>query len=227
MNSPKPCCKTSVGKKQIVATTGLLLILFIIGHLAGNFFIYGGPKAFNSYAEKLASFRPALYFIEFGLLIIFLIHMFVTAQLVLENIKARGGRYSMQKDKGARTWASKIMPYTGTIIVAFLVYHLIDFTFSDHNGPRSILNDGRSYGLYGVVYNSFKDPFHSTLYILAIFSLGFHLSHGVQSFMQTFGFNNAKNFSIVKKISEWFAVLITISYCSIPFYIMLLDRISY
>ena len=212
--------KSSIGKKQIVATTGLLLILFIIGHLAGNLLIYLGPDAFNNYAKKLASLRPGLYVIETFLLLMFLVHMYLTALLVLENIKARGQAYKVEKTEKDRSLASIIMPYTGTIVVIFVVWHILDFTFVDHLGPRSILKDGNSYGLYGVVYNAFSEPSHTFLYIVAMFALGLHLSHGVQSFLQTFGLNQPHTMPLIKNCSDAFALLIAISYSAIPLYIL-------
>ncbi len=211
--------KSSIGKKQIVAVTGLVLILFLIGHLAGNLFIYFGPEAYNHYAKKLASLRPGLFFVEFALLVIFLTHLFVIALLVLENIKARPVPYRLYKSSEQRSLATKLMPYTGTLILAFVIWHLLDFTFADQHGARSFLADGKSYGLYGVVYNSFSNPAHSALYVLAMISIGFHLAHAVQSFFQTFGFNHPLYTPLLKKISNGFGFLIAFGYSSIPIYI--------
>ncbi|HLF17836.1 MAG TPA: succinate dehydrogenase cytochrome b subunit [Candidatus Omnitrophota bacterium] len=213
--------KSSIGRKQIVAVTGLLLIGYLIAHLAGNLLIYLGPEAFNHYAEKLAGLRPGLYAVEFGLLGVFLIHMLFTATLVLDNIRSRPVDYKMKTAQGERSWATRLMPYTGTAILLFVIWHLLDFTFTDKFGPRSILSDGQSYGLYGVVYNAFTDPFHSTLYIIAMLAIGLHLSHGVESFLQTFGLNNAQHAITVKEISYWFAIIITTGYSSIPIYVMI------
>ena len=212
--------QSSIGRKQIVATTGLLLIFFVMTHLAGNLLIFLGPDAFNHYAQKLAGLRPGLYVVEAGLAGLFLVHVYVTAILVLENIKARSSSYRVNNPKGERSWATRIMPYTGTFLLAFIVWHLMDFTFIDKHGPRSILSDGQSYGLYGVVYNSFTDPVHSVLYILAMMCLGFHLGHGVESFMQTFGFNDPGYTPQIKIVSYLFGFLIAVGYSSIPLYVL-------
>jgi len=222
MRSYNPQCDSSIARKQTVAITGLILILFVIGHLAGNLFIFGGSTVYNAYAKKLASLRPGLYLIEAILLYVFCVHMYVTALLVLENIQARGSqRYAVSRDVGERSWATRLMPYTGTFILIFVIWHLLDFTFVDHEGPRSVLPDGQSYGLYGIVYNAFRDPLHSVLYILAMICVGFHLYHGIESFMQTLGFNDPIYASLIKKISQALAVVITVGYSSIPFYIFL------
>lgn len=221
MNALTQYFKSSIGKKQVVASTGLLLVLFVAGHLAGNLLIFLGPEAFNGYAQKLKHLRPGLYLIETGLLGVFLIHMMVTAVLVMENYRARPIPYSVIKPVGRRSLATRLMPWTGTILVVFVVWHLLDFTFIDHDGPRSVLSDGRSYGLYGVVYNTFMDPVHSLFYIIAMAALGFHLSHGIQSFVQTFGVSPPKYTPLVRKASIALGVLIAAGFSSIPVYILL------
>src|SRR5438552_2330954 len=97
---------SSIGRKQIVAVTGLLLIIYVIAHLAGNLFIYIGPNAFNAYAKGLANLRPALNFLEAGLLTTFVVHIYVTALLVLENINARQ-RYAVSRPKGNESITSR------------------------------------------------------------------------------------------------------------------------
>lgn len=225
MNKVHSYFKSSIGRKQIVATTGLLLILFILGHLAGNLLIYLGPEAYNSYSKKLSSLRPGLYLIEFALLYIFVVHMWVTATLVLENIKARGEKgYTVSKAVGNRSLATRLMPYTGTIILIFVVTHLMDFTFAPHEGVKSIVN-GVDKGLYGLVFNTFKNPLHSLWYIIAVCCLGLHLTHGIQSFVQTFGYNHPTGTSLIRKVSNLLALLITFLYCSLPIYILMKPQI--
>ncbi len=213
---------SSIGKKQIVAITGLILILFVVAHLAGNLFIYGGPSVYNAYAKKLASLRPFLNIVEAGLLLMFLIHMHVTATLVWNNYHARGSnRYVVSKPVGDRSIATVLMPYTGAFILAFVIWHLLDFTFVDQHGARSILPDGQSYGVYGIVYNAFMDPLHSTLYILAMISVGMHLSHGISSFFQTFGYNHPKQTVQIEKISNAIGFFVAATYSSMPVYILI------
>ena len=219
MHSLNSYLSSSIGRKQVVALTGLLLIIYVIVHLAGNLFIYAGPETFNGYAKKLAGLRPTLYVVEVGLLVTFLIHIYFTALLVFENINARS-RYALVKAKGDRSLSSQIMAYTGTIVLAFVIWHVLDFTLTDHEGPRSVIN-GKSFGLYGVVYNSFANPIHSLLYIVAMIAVGLHLDHGVQSFCQTFGFDHPQYTPCIYKFSRFFAVIVTLGYSSIPVYVLL------
>lgn len=221
MSASQQYWTSSIGKKQVVASTGLLLILFVIGHLAGNLLIYLGPEAFNGYAEKLRHLRPGLYVVEVGLLAVFVVHMWFTALVVMENYAARPVRYSVNAAVGERSWGARLMPYTGTVILAFVIWHLLDFTFIDHDGPRSVLSDGKSYHLYGVVYNAFSDPLHSAFYVIAMAAVGFHLSHGIQSFAQTFGFSHPTLTPIIKRMSAALGVIIAVAYSSIPVYVLL------
>ena len=220
MNNFQEYFHSSIGKKQIVAVTGLLLILFVVGHLAGNLFMYGGPEVFNGYADFLNKLHPTLYLIESALAIIFIVHLYVTAVLVWENVQARGKGYAVHKPVGKRSWATRLMPYTGTVVLAFVIWHLLDFTFADHAGPRSVMPDGRHGGLYAIVYNSFSNPLHSFLYILAMIAVGLHLAHGIQSFFQTFGFNHPRYTPMISEVSNVLALLITFAYSSIPVYVL-------
>lgn len=211
----------SIGKKQVVAVTGLILVSFVIVHLAGNLLLYLGPEAFNGYAKKLAGLRPGLYLLEAGLIVLFLTHLWLTALLVVENLHARPLRYRLVRSSGKNSVGARLMPLTGTVIVIFVLWHLRDFTFTDHHGPRSVLSDGQSHGLYGVVYNSFQDPAHSLLYVIAMTALGLHLSHAIQSFVQTMGFNHARYTPAIQKISNGLGFLIALAYSSIPVYVLM------
>jgi len=213
--------KSSIAKKQIVALTGLLLILYLITHLAGNLLIFWGPSTFNMYAETLAGLRPWLYVIEVILLLIFATHVYVTVLLVLENIRSAGiTRYKVDNSKSERSWATRLRVYSGLFIFAFVIWHLIDFTFADRTGARGVIA-GKSMGLYGVVYNAFLDPVHSALYIVAMFAIGFHLAHGVQSLIQTMGFNHPKYAPMIKASSSWLGGIIAFGFSSIPVYVLL------
>jgi len=220
MNNLNHFIKSSIGKKQIVAITGLMLIGFVITHLAGNLLIFLGPDVFNQYAQKLQNLRPGLYLIEAFLLYIFVVHLWFTALIVYDNIKARPIPYTVNKSSPQRSLATRLMPYTGMAILAFVIWHLLDFTFIDQHGLRSVLSDGKSYGIYGIVYNSFKDPLHSTLYIAAMLALGFHLSHALQSTIQTLGFLNPKYADNIKKFSNALGFFVAVAYSSIPIYIL-------
>ena len=182
-------------------------------------FIYAGPDVFNSYAHRLHSLGPLLLIARVLLFVIFLVHIFVTNVLAIENIKARGGlgRYAIDQAVGKRTLAERTIFWSGLYIFVFVIFHILDFAAGDQHGPRSFLY-GKSYGLYGVVFNSFKDPVHGGLYIIAICFLGLHLSHGFQSILQTYGFR-PKWEPVIRKSSNIFALLMVFGFSSIPLYV--------
>jgi succinate dehydrogenase / fumarate reductase cytochrome b subunit len=215
---------SSIARKQTVAITGFLLILFIITHLAGNLLIYAGPNVFNSYAHTLHSLGALLFIARTLLFIIFLVHIFVIHILLIQNIKARGGlkRYAIEQAVGKRTLGERIIFWSGLYILVFVVFHILDFALVDQQGPRTFIH-GTSFGLYGLVFNSFRDPVHSFLYIVAMGFLGMHLSHGAQSIIQTYGFR-PKWAGVFQKCSDYFALIIVFGFSSIPVYVYWLSH---
>jgi len=220
MSNPFQHLKSSIGKKQVVAVTGLCLILFLIGHLLGNLFIYAGPEAFNHYAEKLANLRPGLFLIEAGLAYIFFVHIFFTFLVVIDNYRSRPIRYAVYQSSERRSLATRLMPFTGMIILGFVIWHLLDFTFVDPvvRAARSLIY-GRDFGVYGVVFNAFTNPIHSVLYVIAMIAVGFHLSHAIQSVAQTFGCNRF-GAGRIKNLSNMVGAVIAIAFSSIPIFIL-------
>lgn len=209
---------TSIGRKQTVAITGLMLIVFVIGHLLGNLFIFVGPDAFNAYADKIKSLYPAFYVAEFGLLAVFLTHIVMTARLVTENIKARKSRYGVSPSVPV---LNRLMPITGVILILFLGIHLIDYRLAEHHGLNAIFN-GQDLGLYGVVINSFlNNGLRTLLYVIAMLAIGAHLSHAIQSVFQTFGYNNSEATPTIKKISLALGTIIGLGFASIPLFVVL------
>ncbi|MFT5388071.1 MAG: succinate dehydrogenase / fumarate reductase cytochrome b subunit [Candidatus Omnitrophota bacterium] len=211
--------KSSIGRKQIVAITGLMLVGFLVGHLLGNLTFFLGPEAFNAYAKKLASLRPGLLFVEVGLLVIFILHVYFTVTLVCENIKARSRGYLVTKTK-KRSLATKLMPFTGFTLFAFVILHLIDFTFTNKEGARPLI-EGVDYGLYGVLYNAFSNPLHSLFYVVAMGCVGFHVTHGIQSVVQSFGFNSNKYTPLINKLSLSLGWIIALAFAAIPLTVLL------
>lgn len=209
---------TSILKKQIAAVSGLMLVGFIVTHLAGNFFIFQGADAFNLYAEKLASLGPLLWVARLGLIAVFATHVYFTARVTMENFAARRTRYQVYRAVGDRSYATRSMFITGLLILLFLFLHLWDFTLSEKQGPLSLVN-GQSLGLYGLVWNRFLNPVRAVIYIAAMCALGFHLAHAVASVFQTFGLHNERITPLVHTISVVFGTAIALGFSSIPVYV--------
>jgi len=211
--------KSSIGRKKFIAITGLILLGFVFSHLAGNLLLFAGPETFNAYAANIASLRPGLYVVEAILALIFLSHIFVTLTLVKENRRARGRGYAVSTDIGQRSLSARIMPYTGGIVFIYVVVHIWDFTFDGFNATGQI--NGDDFGLFGVVYNSFKNPVHALSYILAMITLGFHLGHAIQSVFRTFGWYSSYLMPKIIALSILIGVAIALLYSSIPVAIFL------
>jgi succinate dehydrogenase / fumarate reductase, cytochrome b subunit len=153
--------------------------------------------------------------IEFGLLGIFLIHIIFTVLVVLENARARPQRYAQFHPKRQRSWATRLSTYTGSIIFIFVIVHLFDFTFTDKNSVQSVLPDGKNYGLFGLVLNTFQDRAYCMFYIAAMGALAYHLMHGIESVVQTFGLKQGST-ECIKKAGYAFALAMFLAYASIP-----------
>ncbi len=221
-SSNRTLLQSSIVRKQIVAVTGLAMVGFLIAHLSGNFLIFAGPEAFNGYSKKLHDLGPILWVLRIGLIAALLGHVVLAIKLTGENHAARGGRYAVSNSRGDGGFCKKTMIYTGILILVFVALHLYDFTYRDKTGDPTIVegvNGGLSLGLFGLVWNSFLQPWHSGLYILAMIILGFHLSHGIQSLFQSIGFFHDRYTPMVKKIGFALAILLAVGFISIPIYV--------
>jgi succinate dehydrogenase / fumarate reductase cytochrome b subunit len=197
--------RSSVGKKIIMAASGLLLSLFLLTHLLGNSTSFLGREAFNSYAEKLHSLGLLVDIFGIVLLALFLIHIITGIILYLENLKARPSRYAVNASEGGRTFGSRTMPYTGAIILVFIVVHLFNFHFTDRNIPVADL-----------VRELLGRPVLATFYIGSLFCVALHVSHGAWSLFQTIGFNHEKYNRMLAGGAVAFSILVGVVFILIP-----------
>ena len=214
--------RSSVGKKMIVAVTGVVLIVFVVGHLLGNLQIFLGPEWVNSYAEKLRELGPFLWVIRAFLLVSVLLHIFYTISLALENRRARPERYEKTEHVKA-TFASRSMALSGLIVLAFIIYHIAHFTVRVTD-PRFLLLKAdplNRYDVYSMMVYGFQNVFVSGFYIVAMFLLTLHLSHGTSSFFQSLGLNDKKLTPRLAVAGRVFAWLIFVGYTSIPIAVLL------
>ena len=178
---------TSVGRKYIMALTGFMLGCFLFVHAAGNSSIFWGRSAFLAYAEHLHALGPLLHFAELALLGVFLVHIITGAILFLHNLGARSSRYAVSCNAGGRSWGSATMPYTGVLILCFILIHLFNFHFTDHS--RTIAD---------IVAEVLERPLYTILYTLGLSALGFHVSHGFWSMFQSIGVNHPKYDGLIR-----------------------------
>jgi succinate dehydrogenase / fumarate reductase cytochrome b subunit len=211
---------SSVVKKQIMGVSGLLLCGFLVGHLIGNCLIYVGDEAFNRYGHALIT-NPLIYVAEAGLAALFLTHIGLAVRLTIENYKARPQKYYLKQHRGGgANFASSTMPYTGFLILVFMVTHLINFKF----GPSYTNTYGgvEMRDLYRTVVEYFQSPAAVVWYIFCMIGLGIHLSHGFWSAFQSLGINHPRYNGFLKKFSLGFAIVIAGGYTALPIYCYLI-----
>ena len=205
----------SIGRKAVMAVTGLLMVLFVVGHLLGNLSIFAGPDGINAYAEKLHSLGPVLWVVRVVMIVAVVLHVVLSIQITLENSAAKPDKYAVAKSLKA-TFAGKNMIWTGVILGAFIGYHLLQFTF--RVTPDVVLGeDAQSrFDVFTMVVSSLVKPLIGAAYLVALLSLFLHLSHGIQSTFQTLGWSNSK---LLPEYGRWGKVLSTlflIGYGAIP-----------
>lgn len=214
--------RSSVGKKMIVAVTGIVLILFVIGHLVGNLQIFLGPDWINGYAQHLRDLGPLLWVIRLFLFAAVVVHIYVTIQLAIENRRARPERY-VDREYVKATFASRHMVMSGFIVLAFIVYHIAHFTVRVTD-PRFVLLKADPlghYDVYSMMVYGFQNYYVSAFYVLGLFLLTLHLSHGSSSFFQSLGFNDKKLTPRLALAGRIFAWVLFLGYISIPVAILL------
>jgi succinate dehydrogenase / fumarate reductase cytochrome b subunit len=200
--------KSSVGKKFMMSITGLCFCGFLVGHLSGNLTIYGGKEMFNNYAAHLHALGVLLVFVEWVLLTLALIHVVTGMTLFYQNFRARPVRYKVNKRAGGRTLGSGTMPYTGILLLLFVVLHLVNFHFADKTHTT----------IYAIVSKAFTNPITVLIYTAAMVVAGIHISHGFWSAFQTLGANHPKYLPFIRTLGLVFALIVTIGFGALPIY---------
>jgi succinate dehydrogenase / fumarate reductase cytochrome b subunit len=208
---------SSIGKKLVMALTGLFLYLFLIEHLIANLLLLGNDngKAYEIYADVLgSSYNIPLRVIEVGLFFCMLYHALNGLRLWLSNNKAKGQPYLVNRASENSTFFSRFMFWSGTVIFIFLVIHLKSF-FVNYR-----LATPADPSMYNGVINTFQNPWYSGLYILAFVLLAFHLVHGFQSAFQTLGLRHNKYTPFIKSFGVGFSILICAGFAIVPIYFL-------
>jgi succinate dehydrogenase / fumarate reductase, cytochrome b subunit len=213
--------QSSIGKKYVVAGTGLILIVYVLGHLVGNLQIFIGQDRINTYAKFLHDLGPILWLVRVFLLAAFVLHIVATIQLARENRLAKPQKYAVTGYQRS-TMASRTMLVSGLIVLCFVIYHLLQFTLHVTDPKFRHLHDSlRRPDVYRMLILAFKNPFVSLFYIVGLFLLTNHLSHGFASVVQTLGINNRKIASSVASGGQTLAWVVFAGYVSIPVAILL------
>ncbi len=209
--------RSALGKKAVMAVTGVLLFGFVFGHMVGNLKLYQGPDKLNGYAEALRELGApilghgeALWIARFLLLAAVALHIHAATTLTLLNRRARPERYRAKFQPQASTYASRTMRWGGILILLFVIYHLLHLTVG------SVHPDFEPGKVYSNVVLGFQQPLVSAFYILANIALGFHLYHGLWSLFQSLGFNGPRLNSFRQTFAAIFAIVISLANISFP-----------
>lgn len=210
MSQPANTRLSSVARKFIMGVTGLLLIGFLLTHLAGNLQLYLGKEAFNAYSHFLHSIH-GFVMVELGLAAIFLIHIWMAISLTMENRKARPIGYAKRVEQV--TLSSRIMPYTGLVVLVFLVVHIITVRFGDIEGHVD--------GVFGVVKDVLSNPLMAVLYLAGVIFLAPHLRHGIHSSVRSLGLSNPRYLTALTHLSTLVAAVLTVGFASMPLWALM------
>jgi succinate dehydrogenase / fumarate reductase cytochrome b subunit len=202
---------SSIGKKVVMAATGLVLYGFVLGHMVGNLQIYLGPKAINDYAEFLQHFLhgQGIWLVRGGMLVAVGLHIWAAVTLTLSNWAARPVGYR-EWQASESTYASRTMVWSGPILAAFILYHLAHLTLGSVH-PDFVKGD-----VFRNVVVGFQNPFASAFYVLAMCALGLHMYHGFWSMLHTFGLSHPRWNPVRRTASLVLAGIVVLANVSIP-----------
>jgi succinate dehydrogenase / fumarate reductase cytochrome b subunit len=189
---------SSIGKKVVMALTGIALFGFVVAHMLGNLQVYLGPRALNAYAESLRHLGALLWAARIGLLVAAALHVWAAYSLTMMNRAARPEGYRATEHRES-TYASRTMRWSGVLLLLFIVYHLMHMTWGNAH-PDFIAGD-----VYHNVIVGFRPTLVSVVYVVAMLALGLHMYHGVGSFLQTLGLSHPR----YNHLRHGFATLIT------------------
>ncbi len=213
--------RSSIGRKVLMAVTGVVLIGFIIGHLVGNLQIFQHPDHLNGYAQFLHQLGPLLWVARLGVLVCVVLHVWAATVLTLENRAARGAEAYAVAHTLRATLSSRMMRQTGVVVLAFVIYHLAHFTwgvadrshFKENLAHYTMQSEYRVAGfpvvkagtevldVHSMVILGFQSPVVSLFYIVAVGLLSFHLLHGIESMFQTLGWRSERWAGGLRKIA--------------------------
>lgn len=211
---------SSIGRKQLMALTGLAWSLFVLTHMAANLLILFDAEAYNKYSHALIS-NPFIYVAEAGLVLMLLIHVVNGVMVTIGNRSARPLKYAMTPsgDKAPR-FQSKWMAYHGTLLLVFLIWHLVTFKYGT---VYTVTYDGvEMRDLHRLVLEVFQSPFYVGFYVACMVAVGFHLSHGFYSSFATLGLYHPRYSPMIDKFGYLYAVIVAAGFMSQPIYVFFL-----
>ena len=216
---------TAVGKKYVMALTGIAMIGYVVAHMVGNLKMYLGAEDLNHYGEFLRELlvpilprTVTLWLMRIGLLAATLLHIHAAYGLTIINHKARAVKYQSPRDYQIANFASRTMRWTGIIVILFVFWHLADLTWGTVNSVGTQAADGEFVrgDPYGNLVRSFERVPVSIFYIVANIALGIHLFHGVWSLFQSLGLNNPRFNKWRRHAAAGLATVVVVGNVSFP-----------
>lgn len=216
VNAVLTFAKSSIGKKWIVAATGLAMFLFVIGHLAGNLQFFIGPDALNNYGQILHTWPELLWIVRIVLITCLVLHVVFTMIVVMENRRARPQKYEKSASVQARA-STRFMAVSGVLLLGFIIFHLAHFTVQSVTPDFAGFHDEKGrHDVYRMVVVGFSSWAASIFYMVAMGLLCSHLSHGAWSWLQTIGLRTKKVAEPSTNGARILAVVLALGYISIP-----------
>lgn len=207
---------SSIGRKMLVAVTGLALLGFVIVHMLGNLQVFAGPEALNAYAAKLQHLGALLWVLRGGLLLLALVHIVLAIWIALENRAARPEGYARPGRVQSKV-STRSMTITGLMLLLFVLYHLAHFTWGLTDPEHFHLTDAAGrHDVYAMVVGGFQQPVVTILYVAAMGLLCLHLSHGIASLFQSLGFNHPRYEPALRRTGTVLAWILFLGNASMP-----------
>jgi succinate dehydrogenase / fumarate reductase cytochrome b subunit len=206
--------RSTVGRKIVMALTGLILVGFVTAHMTGNLLMFKGPAAINAYSRFLHSAGELLWAVRLVLLASLIFHVHSAWSLTRDARAARPESYAERKVQAA-TWSARTMRWGGVLLLAFVIFHLLHFT------TGTLHPDFDPHDVYSNVVIGFRVPAVVLFYVVAMAALALHLHHGVWSLFQTLGFNHPHLNPARRRLATFLAVVVSVGFASIPVAVML------
>jgi succinate dehydrogenase / fumarate reductase cytochrome b subunit len=211
--------RSTIGKKAIMAVTGLLLVGFVIVHMAGNLQVFLGAAKMNGYSAFLKSTGELLWVARLALLAAVLLHVLMAWQLTRIKAEARPIAYQ-RRESQVSTIASRTMRWGGVLLLVFIVFHILHFTtgtvFPVASSPDASHPGFSATDVYGNVLSAFRTPWVAAFYVVAMLFLMLHLFHGAWSSVRTLGFAKASRHPLHRRIAAAIAIVVWLGFTAVP-----------
>ena len=200
---------SSVGKKAVMAVTGLVMVLYLITHVLANLLVFDGPDRINRYAAILHATGALLWGARIVLLVAVVLHIVAATQLTLRSRAARPDGYAKGRDPQVSTFAARTLRWGGVLILVFLIYHILHFTLGTAHPQFIELNP------YNNVTTGFRNPWVAAFYLLAMAAVGLHLYHGVWSSGRSLGLSQPSPRPLRRQLALVLAILVWLGFTAI------------